>query len=330
MSRLIFFRAPTNLIPRNKFFRFGLLVFIMWLLVSTYFYFQHHRTDKVFHLDEEVRSGSNLIKFKELRLVNYQSKDQANFWLPWYFPFANNLPLPLREPFLNICMFYTPSRYEFSDEEGTLSLSGYVISPEGNFSHEDFSNRLDIWLCGPNEVGYIGGSSTQASSQYHDFLFFSIHGRHVPLNAKEISLIIDDKINKQRDKIALDPVWDTETYTFFNRKKNYNYIDPEIAVRSLIDLARDNHIAEAKAHVLPEKQNLFKWELLNHQYWQTPTEPDINYQGEYLGYQNVFTNSFVFGEFKEDDFRGIAKQEFFLIDTKDGWKVIDVSPVQKL
>ncbi|WP_459909947.1 hypothetical protein [Desulfotomaculum defluvii] len=321
-------KKPYKFLPKSKFVRWVILIFIMWLLVTTYFYFQHYRIDKVIYIDEEVHSGDNLIKLKELRLSNYKVNYPANFEAPWYFLLANNFPQPVRELFVKICYFYT-SPYEFSHDVGTLSLRGYVISPKGSFSIEDFSNVTDIWLSGPHEVGYLGGHQIHSNSPNNDFHLIKIYGENAPLGLKEISIMIDDKKGHKKNKITLQPKWEKETYTFFDRNKNYSF-DPEDTVTSFLNLVRDNHISQAKDYVMPEKQASIQWELLKHKYVAYPRGSSTSYAGNHFGYQNVISENFVYGEMKADDFKDIAEQQLFLVDTKHGWKIIQVSPLRLL
>lgn len=323
-----FWRTTQSFLPRNKYLRFSILAFALWFVISTFFYFQHYRAEKVIPLNEEVMVGNLTVKIKELSLVNYELKSSDFPELPWYYEFINKLPQPLRLPFIRLCHFYSLSPFDFNSKTGTIYLHGYIISPDNKLTYKNIDEQLSIYVAGPYEVGYLGGEGMSASSD-ENVIFFEEEGKNVPLDVQELYIIVTDKLNNSTNKISINPKWETRTYTFFNWKPYYPS-EPDNTIKNFTKYFIQGEKPKAEEYIQPDRAENFPWINLQHNHWEKPRKSYLNYSGSYSGYENVFSYRTVFGKVKDNKFIGLAEQYIYLIDTGKKWTIIDVSPIKEI
>lgn len=325
MSQLeLYCKKLYNYLPKNKYLRLSLLLFVFWLLVTSFFYFQHYRVEKVMPLNEEVKIDNLLIKIKELNLINY--KNNYSFTeMPWYYYFPNKLPQPLRWPFIKFFSYYSFSPLEFNNEVGTIYLRGYIVSPTEKLTYEKLQEQFDIYIAGPYEVGYRGRSSLSRETN-ENIIYFEEEGGNVPLETKELYIIIRDKLNKTERKISITPEWDNKAYTIFNHKPNYPS-EPKDSMKSFANFIKQAKRSKAAEYIHLDRAKNFPWVNLQHSHWEKPIRSYINFIGSYQGYENVFAYHMVFGETKYDEFIGLFEQDLYLIDNGQKWIIIDASPL---
>ncbi len=318
---------------KRKIIRLLLFLLMLWLIISLYFYRQHLLTVKSIPLNENIQVGDTKIYLRELSLVDFERKQFDYGHLPWYAEFGNRLPQFLRLPYhsavFSIVTFYS-SPYTFDDTYGKAALSGYYLSPALSLDARVLPETVDIWLAGTYEVGYLGGTLTN-HSENSNLHFFQIRGNNVPLDVKELYIMINDKVNNKNYKIPIKLDWETKTYTFFNPCPVFwQESDPVVKVQEFITLNEKDKTPKLAQLILSDRLKAFPWQHTKHEYWQLPYKDRVSYQATYQGQHDVITVTLTFGEDKENSFKGVAEQTFYLIDHQGSWKIIDVSPVRKV
>ncbi|SHK71356.1 hypothetical protein [Desulforamulus aeronauticus] len=306
-----------------------LCLLMLWSIISLYFYRQHLLVVKSIPLNENIQVGDTKVYLRELSLVNFERKPFDYDHLPWYAEFSKQLPPFLIMPFYKTITFYS-SPYTFDDNHGKAAINGYYLSPVLSLEDRIFPETVDIWLAGAYEVGYLGGTSTNhsANSNLHSF---QVYGEHVPLDVKELYIMVNDKVNNKNHKIPIKLDWETKTYTFFNPFPVYwQTSNPLVKVQEFIKLNEKDKNPKLAQLILHDKLKTFPWQHTKHEYWQLAFEDRVSYQATYQGQHDVITVTLTFGENKENSFKGIAEQTFYLIDHQGSWKIIDVHPVRKI
>ncbi|AQS59274.1 hypothetical protein [Desulforamulus ferrireducens] len=315
---------------KRKIIMILLSILLLWALVTLYFYCQHLHKVKRIPLYENYQIGDTTVCLRELRLINYEQIPLEYDNLPWYIELTRHLPQPLIMPYFKMITFYRHS-YVFNDEYGTAYLQGYAISKdETRIFGPD--KKIDIWLAGPHEVGYLGGNSTMQRYESDNFYFFSCEGRNVPLNPTELTIMVNDKINNKDYKLPLKLNWQTKTYTFFNRQtSHYQNCNPVVKVEEFIDLQEKGKSEKLAQLILAERLPSISWQATTHDYWHKPKQMRLSYYEKYQGLADVISVNITFGEVIDPyEFHGQAQQKFYLVDHRGTWKIIHIGPLEKL
>lgn len=315
---------------KRKIFSVLLSILLIWVTITLYFYCQHIQKVKFIPLYENIQIGDTKVCLRELSLVNYKPRPFDFTNPPWYIELSKRLPQSLIMPYYKMIAFYR-SPYTVNAEHGIATLSGYVLSKDGErlFGYPD--KKIDIWLAGDYEVGYPGGTGTRNLGWDH-FSFFHIEGNNVPLATQELSIMINDKVNNKDYKLPIKLDWQTKTYTFFNRKPSYGQaFDPAEKVKEFIDLQNQGAKEKLEQLILSDRLATIPWQYTKYDDWQLLNrEENVSYQEKYQGLSDVITVTITFGEFIEGSFKGKARQQFYLIDHQGTWKIIDIGPAQKI
>lgn len=320
------FKKSTKYSSENNYLKFTILILILWFLITVFFYFEHHRVEKEIYLNQEVKIGNLVVKLHELNLINYKS--DYNFTeSPWYYRFLGKLPQSLIWPAFKIFSFYSFSPLEFNNEEGTIYLRGYIVSPTEKLTYDSIYEKFDVYVAGPYEVGY-GGGTRSSHSDNENIVYFEKEGENVPLDVKELYIIVRDKLKKTETKFKISPQWVDKSYSFFNQKPLYPS-EPKDSMRSFANLIKQGNKSEATEYIHPDRTKIFPWVNLQHSHWEKSIKSYTKFIGSYQGYENVFAYHMVFGETKYNEFIGLYEQDLYLIDNGQKWIIIDVSPLTK-
>lgn len=190
--------------------------------------------------------------------------------------------------------------------------------------------KIDIY--GDYDVRLTNGMSLMNDNS--NIIFFEAHGDEVILKDNHTyKVVIKDRKTEQLIKeIPFRPLWEINTYNFFQRKPhNYSY-RPEYVINNFVKLLASNKKATAANYVHFKRSDVFPWDNLNHEYLESASPNVEFYKGSHLGYNDVFAIDLLY--FAPDKRiwkpgEEFAKQTVYFIDYFGKWDIIDVTPLKK-
>lgn len=307
---------------KNKWLRVLLVFIVLWAGVSYYFYTQHRYVVQEYDFNKTVIVGETQISFRQACFTYYSSKTRPaveQYNVPWYFKVVNHLPAKMQLPLIKICSFYR-SPYQVNPD-GTLKVKGIIISPERYEETEGpLDKSVDIELYYGEDRFTLTGRQQEWGS---NVCLFSIFGDHVPDAVDEVTAVVTDKKTGEKKSLLIKPDWNTKVY--HNSWRPEFPFSPEETIRQLAMILSDKGVDKNKLQpfVLSTVVSSFPWENLQHSYWQRRGyKTEMAFLGSYKGYQDVYSVQLMF--LARTD-KIVASQKFYLVEQKDGWKIIDVS-----
>lgn len=310
---------------KNKWLRVLLVLIVLWAGVTFYFYTQHKYVVQEYDLSQMVKVGDTRVIFKQVCFTNYSNKTRPaaeQYNLPWYYKAASRLPAKMQLPLIKVISFY---RHPYQvNPDGTLKVKGIIISPEPYKENEPpLGKSIDIELYYDEDKFTLTGHRLEWGS---NFCLFSIFGDHVPEAVDKVTAVVTDRVTGEVKSLTMRPDWDTKVY-HSSWRPEFPF-SPEETIRQLVMILSDKGVEQNKLQpfVLSTVVSSFPWDNLQHSYWQQGYKNEIAYLGSYKGYQDVYSDKLMFLAGTD---KIVAMQKFYLIEQKDGWKLIDVSKAEK-
>ena len=315
------------------------VVVLTWAIISVYFFCQHYITVKTYDVNEKIVLKEAILFIKQVTMEQYHRK--AGPYDPsdaWYGKVTPRLPEKAKVPFLKFCNFYSRP-YEFQADSAVVKIKGIMAYDSANILNLRDQYKIYIYNDKANYFGRSmaggGGKNVPSNNVY----LFYVFGKEVPPDIKQLKLVIEKKRDQSKPKVlSLEPKWETDTYnTLRERKPRYEF-DPEILVSKMYHSFRVGNTEQLEDFVLPEQRDNFHWERMEHEYWDLITGGHFTYIKEYQSFEDVFKYSIVFSErdnsendnIAEQLMTHVAKQNLYLIDTGEEWRIIDVDPMEEL
>lgn len=327
--------ARRSVIIRKKFVVLLTMLITAWFVISVYFYCQHYRVVKRYNIDKNICYPGITVAVKEIVLEAFSpdaniEKLQDSCSGPWYYKIASKLPRPLQVPFVEVCYFYS-TPYEFN-HLGTLSLKGMLLVDPSNISDWDLMDKLDIYLY-DEDMHYYGRGFGITRSSLSNYYLFSVKSKNAPFHKKAYKIIIKDKRHDDLRSFVINPSWQLNTYTFFNRRIEQYPFDPfKIINETFLSLMRQDKKEEARKFLMRDSTERLLWNMLDHGYWTMGGTEYVAFEGSRGGFEGVYSANIVFGNYESgfapENLIPVASQKLYFI-IKDGSPlVIDANPVE--
>ncbi|MDD2587182.1 MAG: hypothetical protein PHT79_11850 [Syntrophomonadaceae bacterium] len=149
-----------------------------------------------------------------------------------------------------------------------------------------YTRKISITIDLYYEDNYrVGGLRQELGS---NLCLFSVFGHHVPLTVEKVRAVVTDKKTGEVKSLLIRPNWKTKVY--HGKLPSEFPFSPEKTTRQLVRDMVDNGTDSSRVQplVLNKVRNQFPWENLQHQYWQKAHREEMEYQGNYKGYQDVY------------------------------------------
>ncbi len=298
-----------------------LAVLVLWAGVSYYFYTQHKFVVQEYDLNEKVEVGATQVIFKQVCFTHYSNKTRPaaeQYNTPWYYKAVNHLPVKMQRPVIKICNFYR-SPYQVNPD-GTLKVKGIVISAQPYEETEGpLNNNVEIELYFGEDRFTLNGRQQEWGS---NLCMFSISGNHVPEAVDEVTAVVTYKKTGEKKSLLIKPDWNTKVY--YNSWRPEFPFSPEETVRQLVMILSDKGVDQKmiQPYVFSTVVSSFPWKNLQHSHWQQGYKTEMVYLESYKGFRDVYSVQLMFLAGIDNI---VASQKIYLIEQKDGWKIIDVS-----
>jgi len=309
------------------------VIFIVWFIVTVFFYCQHYRVEKVYSVNEEVVFDNFIVQIKDLTIVNYMPiKERVTEYSErrWYLKFARKLPSSFQIPFVNICYFYSRP-YEFNNQFGNIRAEGLILD-KTIFLGNDLSNiwdAVDIDIYDENERYYGRGRHLRHHDQSNYYLF-GVKGENASLKSNSFNLLIRDKSGKQVRTYAVRPEWTLKTYTYFNKRTENYPFDPLYIIHSFLSPMRQGKKEVALKYLHPGEKNAL-WAVLDHGYWEMGGNDYVVYEGKKDSFERVYSSNITFGRYESgftpEDLIPVASQKIYFVIRDGSPLVIDADPL---
>jgi len=309
-----------------------LAVLVLWAGVSYYFYTQHKYVVQEYDFNKTVKVGETQVIFRQTCFTNYSQKARPadeQYNMPWYYKAISHLPVKMQFPLIKVFAFYR-SPYQVNPD-GTLKVKGIIISPEPfeeNVGPLDKSVDIELYY-GEDRFTLTGRRLAWEGNT--NVYWFSFSVDNVPDAVDQVTAVVTDKETGEKKSLLIKPDWDTKVY--HNSWRPEFPFSPEETIRQFIMILSDKGVEQNKLQpfVLSSVVSSFPWENLQHSYWQRGYKSEIAYLGNYKGYQDVYSYKLLFLDGTEKIVatdKIVASQKIYLVEQKDGWKIIDVSTVR--
>ncbi|MEA1960398.1 MAG: hypothetical protein U9N81_03750 [Bacillota bacterium] len=323
------------------------VLLILFLGISAYFYRQHYITIKTCPVYEKVNFGDESIYITELCWENFERNDNRRSYRLGEHSFFNlvcslNLPLKVAAPVLNTYYVYSKPYIKY-DEMGYISIKGLRLKEglnaeeeleEFNASEEsdifdklhEFSKKYEIYH---THAERTHSSTSEGHSLETNILKFRKQEKNlIPLETKNIEISIKDNTTGISKIIQVHPIWESNNFSFFDRKPDDLDFAAEITADKFTKLVQENNEEKAEQLVLADLRATFPWQKLQHKYWNIGRTDDyMVYESNSSGFENVYSYNIEYKAGVSYDSEVKARQKIFLIYHQGTWKVIDVSPV---
>ncbi|SMB86106.1 hypothetical protein SAMN00017405_1118 [Desulfonispora thiosulfatigenes DSM 11270] len=299
-----------------------LVVIVIWLVITIYFYNQHKISIKRCVVDTKVNYEGNIIKFDELVLTdrkpNYIEFDG------WHFKVGTRLPRFLQKPFLATSYFYRKPYRELQYNEdkkyGIIELRGTLIRENLDEKYFDsIRDKIDLI----DDQGVSLPLHRDGMEFNESTFFFYKQNSFFDKSIEQITIGIKDNNDNIVTTIPIKLKWQIENYNYFNRMPKWDfYLDSQNTVREFITRKKAN---EDYLDLFHEQGQNIDLENLKHDYWQNIIYSNsANYIGNYKNWKDVYLSQL---EFMKDN-EQLVKQEIYLIDAGKTFNIIESSPVK--
>lgn len=307
---------------------------IIWVLASTYFYFQHLVSVKTDLILEKIVFADETIFITGLRMDDYQRKtSDIPHKIPWYYK-TTKIPTQILFKFLEAKLFYS-SPYTKYEDRGFLTVNGIRIGSNENRdevkSMDDFLERYDISISDSVGQPFSMDSTSRATiADNQDILYFHYDEIPVPDDIDSIKLTITDNQNSLSKSILITAKWDEQVFSYFQRDLLRPKCEPEKTAWDFMSsiAAGDEELSEKYLH--PDYMDSFDRSVLDHDLWNSPRWGYVLYEGNYQDCQDVFSFNLDFKNSPEEDAASIARQKLFLAFNNGNWQIIDITALDKL
>ncbi|HZK44170.1 MAG TPA: hypothetical protein VFC73_07750 [Syntrophomonadaceae bacterium] len=201
---------------RSKLVKTLLFIFVIWLVVTIYFYTQHQMTLQRHLIDETIALENATVVINDAILWDVERKN-IDFVDDWRYDFASILPALLQFPFLKLCSFYNKPyqeiKYGFSKIEfrGKILLKNKIVGEE----HQELWDNYDFGIVDEAGVNYC--CSYSSTYEGGNILYIAMKGDFFKPDLTEINIIINDKLSDHSELIPVRFNWQSEKYNFFKK-----------------------------------------------------------------------------------------------------------------
>ncbi|QGT99288.1 hypothetical protein SYNTR_0695 [Candidatus Syntrophocurvum alkaliphilum] len=136
-------------------------------------------------------------------------------------------------------------------------------------------------------------------------------------------------MNDEVHEFNIESNWKTNNYNYFKRPPSQYSFRPSNTAHSFIRTAVDKEDLKAAETGIHPKITDFPWENLEHDQWSRRLGRLTRYEGNYLGFDHVFSTRITFGEREDDNSKVEYVQNIFMTDYDNEWKIIDISPLME-
>lgn len=196
---------------RSRFAKILLFIFLVWLAVTIYFYFQHQVTIKRHVLDNKVELENANVVVNEILIKDVKNK--AMDFEDWRYTFGAKLPVAWHMPFVQICSFYSQPYEELPYD--IIELRGKVILNEEIGEEESLWDYYDIKIV--DEVGVHYSSGRSVAYEGSNIYYFAVRGNYYNRNLSNVDIIIKEKSSEYMETIPVKLNWQALKYNYFNR-----------------------------------------------------------------------------------------------------------------
>lgn len=317
---------------QSKWVRIPFKIFLIFMVVTLYFYFQQPVIYRCQNLNVNLPVGEGQLLLHEINVTN-QDESQAmralHDWedkqkIPWrvglYQKMAEmGLPMSWSVTVLKIASFY--SWPPLAEDSYYLYIDGVFIDAE-EASFEERPSALERF----SVYTYPGGTSNGTGSMREFFRnadMISAYGRIDPrqLDQPLIITIVDNETTRST-KFILTPDWKKER--LLERARHYQ--SPADPVRNFLYQVYAEHPQEALKNVLSQRRNNIPLPkpAPGLQAQNIQMEGLLTWVDVYEGYFNVYQVDTEIGIFSEDDdFKPQDKLSFYTVrDPEGNFKII--------
>ena len=313
-----------------------LFIFISWGIVSIYYYNKHVVTIKEHKVGERIEVSEGIVMVHSIEIRDFERRHR--FYSDRFEWFYNSvlpkLPVKLQMTAMRSVAFYS-ERYNFDlgidDIEGRIMyVNGiYVSKGEGDkFLHD----KINVGVAAENGVSLTGRGGGSSGAENSNIRMFHSRGKfffneYSPTGDDILTIYVTDKLSDERHEINIEADWETKKYNFFNGPPADYSFSPDQAFNRFIRVAvYEKDLNTAEEYIHPQISD-FPWENLDHDKWVKRHGTITLYEGEYLGFNDVFSTRITFGDFEDEESEAIFEQRVFLVDYDGEWKIIGASPL---
>lgn len=324
-------------------------IFLVWSIISIYFYFQHRVSVTVINIPgwELDVNNNKIVQIKQIRTYDWERKESYHtIWERWQpvLEIGNILPNgDLRIKYLHaaskILYFYSSPYEKLDDDSRRIDVSGVLINSEQ-------PNGKWPWIqISVNNEPVTRDGTELSSSSNRNMHFFTANGiiRNLEQEIDSIELHYhvefdtpNPDLKTKSLKVRKD---DKKNYGFFNPvPSKYSFMGLATPVEEFIKKLQDEK-QQAKA-MISDRVVDFPW---NNMLWKEEQKDELivhctanNYLGDYKNFNNVFivNVAYMFKDEKNHDQRVrdddiVATQIIYVIEEEGQWKIVDASPLNK-
>lgn len=208
-----------------------LIIFVLWLGISIFFYNQHIVTVWNYKVNKQIEIGDTKVIINEIILQNYELDDNNFRFISSNILFNKLLPvLPykMRVPIYKLYTFYN-SPYKFNNEFLNIKLKVKLVSEKFKSKDniddiEDSIDNIDIEIIDNIGIHYYSGRR-YTIDETSNTIPIEIRDSCFPIKKINKPLIINltDKKNKINWQFKVQPKFIKNKYGFFDQKTYEDY-----------------------------------------------------------------------------------------------------------
>lgn len=313
------------MIKKHRFFKLILLTIIsIWIIISTFFYFQHRVQVDRYEINKYIEFDDFGILIKNIERYNYEKNTDTHNFQPKRrisreIIYKLNLPGTVIIKLLNIDYFYSQP-YRTTGESYEYLLNAEVIFNPNEITYEtiieNFSSNIDIYLYknDNNSQKHFSATGTRSSSS-QNIIHFSSSDNWIKSDTHSLS--IKNKDGNEKLLVLIDKPYTTTTYGYFNRRVyDYDRMSSDVTRHFLSNYYSDNK-KDSVSNIQGDSIASFNWDVLDKYESFIIDNYKLSYLGRFKEQENVFIMSV------SDDTQ-MNTLDFYLIYKDLSWYIIDV------
>ncbi len=306
---------------RKKLFMGVIVLLIIWLLITVFFYYQHQVYVESYDIGEYIEFDDFGVFISNIEKYDYKNKD---FKYP-DFILGLDLPGKLSRTILNIKYFYSIP-YEIDKENPKFDINCEVIV-HGEYGisvdvGDLLKDKLDIqYISTPSDsIIYLAGTRITASGNQNVIqLTYSGEWNDVISEGIRIVDIVDD----EKHNVDFELPFTKVRYDYFNRRPGYRQDYSSSIISDLLSSYCSGDRLTAESYISTEHIDTFSWDILDLYCEFSAQDFIFSYIGQYKEAEDVFmmnTGGYIEGE-------SIDELVFYMIYDDFRWQIIDVDAV---
>jgi len=197
-----------------------LFVFIIWVVVSVYFFTQHTVMVNEYDINKKINVDGGFIKLEKISIKNSEKKQilKAN----WLMDLALRFPMSEHNKLYDIGYFYTKP-YNFDLDYNILTIRAtFVTNDDAKELLSKLHDNITIEVLKEKMPFKIYDSSYRFSGDYVEYeaRFKFLNNQYNLDKNSNINIMIKDKKNVKFYSFEIKPDWQTKFYNFFNRERS--------------------------------------------------------------------------------------------------------------